>query len=85
MLPDLETARMIAEHSVREIRAEACRSGRTFSGCAFIIENEHHEPLAVIPSMTCSPPGTEPWQLYQPASSEDCWSRATNGRFAARP
>ena len=49
MLPDLATARMIAEHSVREIRAEACKMGRTFSGCGFIIENEEHEPLSVVP------------------------------------
>ena len=57
VLPDLMTARMIAERSVREIRAEGCRSGRTFSGCGFIIENEEHEPLSVVPFDDVQPSG----------------------------
>jgi hypothetical protein len=48
-LPDLEAARGIAEHTVRGLKAETDRSGRTFSGCGLIIENADHEPLLVVP------------------------------------
>jgi hypothetical protein len=57
VLPDLGAARAIAQKSVRELRAESIKSGRTFAGCGFIIENEEHEPLAVIPFDDVPPSG----------------------------
>lgn len=48
-LPHLGVARAIAEQSAHKMRKQAAMTGETLTGCGFVIENEQHERLLIVP------------------------------------
>jgi hypothetical protein len=55
-LPDLRAARSLAERSIRELKADAERSGHDYSRYRFIIEDEARRPVLIVP-FAGEPPG----------------------------